>query len=280
MKINEQTKIASLLKHSPEVLECIVALSPDFKKLRNPLLRKLMAGRTSIAMASKIGKCSPQDFFKALAPLGFEYKRNADVAAPATAPQKTEMPDALKKIAQENYVYLDVRALLAEGTDPLKLIQQKVNALSSNEVLVVINNFEPVPLIKLLERQGFKAFILHKSEEHIETYFYKDSSSSFLSATPEITQTESASSKEHQDWETLLAQFDNKLQSIDVRHLEMPQPMMTILEALEHLPEQHALYVRHKRVPVFLLTELKDRGFDFRIKEMPNTEVYLLIFKN
>src|SRR5690606_27196399 len=57
MLINPQTKIATLLKHHPDALETIVMLSPDFKKLRNPILRKLMAGRTSIAMASKIGGC-------------------------------------------------------------------------------------------------------------------------------------------------------------------------------------------------------------------------------
>jgi hypothetical protein len=60
----------------------------------------------------------------------------------------------------------------------------------------------------------------------------------------------------------------------------MPMPMMTILEALETLPNQKALYVHHKRIPVFLLTELKDRNFDYRIKEVQDGEVYLLIFKN
>ncbi|MBW7893267.1 MAG: DUF2249 domain-containing protein, partial [Chitinophagaceae bacterium] len=67
---------------------------------------------------------------------------------------------------------------------------------------------------------------------------------------------------------------------VDVRHLEMPMPMMTILEALETLPENKALYVHHKRIPVFLLTELKDRQFEYRIKEVQEGEVYLLIFKN
>ena len=53
--MNKQ-KIAALLKQHPDALETIVTLSPDFKKLK-PILRKLMAGRTSIAMASKIGGC-------------------------------------------------------------------------------------------------------------------------------------------------------------------------------------------------------------------------------
>ncbi len=71
LSINAQTKIATLLKHHPDALEAIVSIAPDFKKLRNPILRKIMAGRTSISMASKIGKCTPDDFFKVLEPLGF-----------------------------------------------------------------------------------------------------------------------------------------------------------------------------------------------------------------
>lgn len=55
MVINERTKIGTILKHHPDALETIVALSPDFKKLRNPILRKLAAGRATIAMASKWG---------------------------------------------------------------------------------------------------------------------------------------------------------------------------------------------------------------------------------
>lgn len=54
MVINSDTKIAAILKQHPDALEAIISIDQKFGKLRNPLLRKLMAGRTSIAMASKI----------------------------------------------------------------------------------------------------------------------------------------------------------------------------------------------------------------------------------
>lgn len=53
MTITVNTKIAALIKQHPDALESIVKIHPKFEKLRNPLLRKIMAGRTSIA---KIGK--------------------------------------------------------------------------------------------------------------------------------------------------------------------------------------------------------------------------------
>ena len=74
--INANTKIAFLIKQHPDALDAIVSLSPKFEKLRNPILRKLMAGRASIAMASKIGGCSVSDFFVKLKDLGFEVEKN------------------------------------------------------------------------------------------------------------------------------------------------------------------------------------------------------------
>ncbi|WP_462239030.1 DUF1858 domain-containing protein [Ferruginibacter sp.] len=62
MTINANTKISSLLKYNADALEAIVSISPKFTKLRNPILRKVIAARTSIAMASKFGGCSVDDF--------------------------------------------------------------------------------------------------------------------------------------------------------------------------------------------------------------------------
>ena len=271
MQINAQTKIAALLKHHPDALETIITISPDFKKLRNPFLRKLMAGRTSIAMAAKVGGCTPDTFFKALAPLGFT-EDTSTVIEDESNNQKS-LPDYLKNLKSDQIIAFDVRVIIAEGKDPLKQIQQKVKEIKPSEALKIINSFEPVPLIKLLEQQGFKSYIDPINADLVETYFYRTSSV----VTTEINTEDTTTSG---DWEQVLQQFENNLQPIDVRHLEMPLPMMTILEALEKLPEGKALYVHHKRIPVFLLTELKDRNFDYRINEVQEGEVYLLIFKN
>ena len=78
MIINPNTKIAALIKQNPEALEAIVSLSPKFEKLRNPLLRKVIGGRTTISMASKLGGCSVDNFFDKLQPLGFEIDRTVN----------------------------------------------------------------------------------------------------------------------------------------------------------------------------------------------------------
>src|SRR6478609_7532709 len=110
MLINAQTKIAALLKHHPDALEAIVPLSPDFKKLRNPVLRKLMAGRTSIAMASKIGGCTPEDFFEKLKPFGFEAEASQPKEEEVATGQKA-IPQFIKELETHHIVTLDVRSM-------------------------------------------------------------------------------------------------------------------------------------------------------------------------
>lgn len=266
--INPQTKIADLIKSHPDALEAIITLSPDFKKLRNPVLRKLMAGRTSISMAARIGGCKPDDFFDILKPLGFVSDHSVQEEEII---HRKSLKEFVKDIEAAHIIPLDVRAMLAEGNDPLRLIQQHIKELKNGQVLKIINTFEPTPLIKLLEKQGFESYVDSIEKDLIETYFYKNKS-------VEDHQQESAA-PDNGDWNQLLKQYENNLVEIDVRQLEMPGPMMAILEELDKLNPDKALYVHHKRVPVFLLNELKDRNFDYRISEIGDSEVYLLIFK-
>ena len=175
MFINPNTKIAALLKQHPGALDAIVSLSPKFEKLRNPVLRKMMAGRASIAMASKAGGVRIEDFYNKLKPLGF-------------------------KIDEGNF-----------------------------------------------EKKANEQTVTNKTDAP--------------------------------DWDELINKFSAKLATIDVRELEMPGPMMKILDALDNLPEDHALFVYHKRIPLFLLPELAERKLEYRVKQISDNAVHLLIFK-
>ncbi len=265
MKINAATKIATLLKHDERALKAIISLSPKFEKLRNPLLRKLLAGRTSIAMASKIGGCEVADFFEQLKPLGFQVEGTAV----EEASRRTAMPDFLKHGKEGEIEVLDVRPVLDAGKDPLKQILAALQNLSAGQVLKIINSFEPSPLIMLAEKKGYSSYVETVGADLVATYLYKEKETGQL-----------VENLGNEEWEEAYVRFKDRLIEIDVRDLPMPQPMMTILEALEDLRSGQTLFVQHKKVPVFLLPELKERGFGYRIKEITDHHVQLLIFKN
>ncbi len=268
MIINSDTKIAAILKQNPAALDAIVSITPKFEKLRNPLLRKLMAGRTSIGMASKISGCSVTDFFKKLEPLGFEID---NTTMKVVNEEKPGLPSFFNSLKPGQIKEFDVRPIIDGGEDPLKLIIKKIKSIQTGEALKIINSFEPTPLILLLKKQGFESYVNKIENQLIETYFYRTGPGSV-----EINEKENIA----EDWDAILQKFQDKLQKVDVRQLEMPLPMHTILEALENLPKDSALFVYHKRIPVFLLPELAERKFDYRIKEISDGEVQLLIFKS
>lgn len=265
--INLNTKIGYLLKQNPKALDAIVSISPKFNKLKNPLLRKLMAPRTSISMASKIGGCSINDFFDKLEPLGFNVDRNAKLNENET---ETNIPEFMKNLQEDKLVEFDVRKMLEAGEDPLFPIREKVRDLPTGSILKLINTFEPIPLMELLGKQGYESYSKIAGEDLVYTYFYKSD---------KVKVTDSQKQENNEDWDSILNKFDGKLIEIDVRHLEMPMPMLTILDALDNLPKDTALFVFHKRIPVFLLPELQDRNYDYRIKEISDGNVNLLIFK-
>lgn len=261
MEINANTRLSVILKAHPDALEKIVSINKKFEKLRNPILRKLMAPRTSISMAAKIGDRKPGDFFEALAPLGFTFKDvivdENDKSSGFVVPTDTSILEVF-----------DVRPILDSGNDPLKAIVDRVNKLPQGKYLKIINTFEPTPLILLLEKKGFEANTVFVNDNLTETYFYKKEN---IEIKTDIENTE--------DWEVVLAKFKDNLVSIDVRHLEMPLPMTTILETLETLENGKALYVNHKKIPVFLLSELKERDYNYLIKEEGTNDVKLIIYK-
>lgn len=267
MIINANTKIGAIIKEKPEALEQIISLRPVFEKLRNPLLRKIIATRTSIAMASRLGGCSISDFYGKLQPLGFEI----DTVTLPEAEEKEPAPDFILSLKDGQLVDLDVRPVISSGKDPLKLIMEQVKTLKGGQVLKLINSFEPTPLIALLDKKGYLSYVDNRGDGLVETYFYK-SEKALEPEKPEINTAQS-------DWDEMMERYRGNLHTIDVRELAMPLPMHTILESLDELETGKALYVYHKRIPVFLLPELQDRQFDYRIKEIKEGEVHLLIFR-
>ena len=267
MIINNNTKISKILKQNPDALEAIVSITPKFEKLRNPLLRKLMAGRTSIRMASKISGCNVDEFFKKLAPLGFEI---GEATSTVKSEEKQPLPAFFNSLKPHQIIEFDVRPIIDADEDPLPLIVKKVKEIQQGQALKIINSFEPTPLLSLLKKQGFDSYVDVIDPHVIETYFFRTSNAAVV-----INDTENIP----EGWDTYIQKFTGKLKTIDVRQLEMPGPMMAILDAIESLPPGTALFVYHKRIPVFLLPELKEKKFDYRIKEIANNEVHLLIFK-
>lgn len=383
MKISSRTKISTILKQHPAAVEAIASISPHFGKLRNPVLRKLLAPRVTVADAARIGRCSPEDFAMVLAPLGFEWQ--------ATPPQQgvvgmagtvdgsggrthseteepgentTRTPDRLvdegesaghpagrdgrgkeeeagtamlpAAVREGRVRRMDVRPIIEAGVDPLRRIMETLEALPPDFALELVNSFEPTPLVRLLERKGYAAVIVH-GDELVTSYFYRRDGKRhkaqiaddgtvpgrdvgettagkrlFAEAKDPVDPEHAGTANQPVPLPTAPAgdtaghgrksgspadpagtvksmsaeamaeyrlNFPGHSRTVDVRQMEMPMPMVTILEALENMPESEALYVHHHRVPLHLLPELESRGYAVFVADLGEGNVKLFIHR-
>lgn len=282
--ISLDTRIKVLLEADQKnVIEALVELNANFAKLRNPILRKLFAPRVSIADACSIAKCESDAFFRKMAELGFEIEANlkSRILLKQETPEQSE-PEVSEGLKDENaapfykgrnVVVLDVRPSLAASQDPLKMILKAVKELMKDDCLKIVNTFEPVPLIELLADQGFSHYTERKGQDLVMTWFAKTEGS----AAVHIPVPGEGSGYL---FDAVLLQYGkDQIRYLNVRQLEIPLPMLTIMEHIEQLNECDLLYVYHKKLPVFLLPELEKRGFSYAFKRKSNVELDLLIFR-
>lgn len=268
MEICCKTKISAIIKENPDAIEAIAAINPHFEKLKNPILRRLLARRVTIEDAARIGKTRPEVFFERLKPLGFSVK---EIPSACQHQNPTSSLEAfLEDVLTDNMQRLDVRGDIAAGKDPFQKITKALAELPEDGVLLLVNSFEPAPLINLVSSKGYSCYVEEKDE--VYTYIKKENIGEETAVNPKATPAEGS-------FNELYTAFTGRMQTIDVRNLGMPQPMMRILETLEQLPAGQALYVHHQRVPQFLLPELKTRGFEYTLQEMDADNVKMIIYK-
>jgi len=268
MKINAQTKISDIIKENKEVIDVIATINKHFKKLKNPILRKVLAPRVTIADAAKIGGIDINILFDRLSSIGFEVERIDNTN------NKTEISNKNDDyFTGKDIIELDARIDLEKGIDPFKSIMSGIKQLPENKVLKIINTFEPLPMIKILSEKGY-AFKVERKDDLVYTYFTKIAGKTIEKDLPsEIIE------DDKELFDRVYANYKDRIKEVDVRNLEMPLPMVTILQEIENLPQGNALYVHHKRIPQFLLKELAERGYNLVGSKIDEVNTKLIIYK-
>jgi len=277
--IGPNTKVKVLLDaNQAPVIEALVKLNKNFSKLRSPFLRNLLARRVTIAEACKIANCKIDDFLNSMEKIGFKANfSRADVLPTDVLLSKHQATaPSIDFTRKSTVVELDVRPYLENDQDPLRVIQKSIKLLAEGDRLKLINKFEPTPLIVLLESQGYLHQVDFIADDHVVTWFEKNTMGFCATALPENT----TEPEEIDAFNAVKNRFAaNKIKYIDVRYLEMPAPMLLILEHIDSMSEDQLLYIYHKKVPLLLLTELEESGFAYHFNFHSNTGVDMLIYR-
>ncbi len=266
MKINAQTKISDIIRENKDVIDVIATINKHFKKLKNPILRKVLAPRVTVADAAKIGGIDIDVLLNRLSSIGFDTERIEKENTGSSKPENNYFEG-------KEIVELDARIDLEKGIDPFKSIMSSIKELPENNVLKIINTFEPLPMIKILSEKGY-AFKVERDNDIVYTYFTKISGKTVENNLPvELIE------DDEELFDKVYNNYNGNIKEVDVRDLEMPLPMVTILQEIENLPKGSALYVHHKRIPQFLLKELQERGYNLVGNKIDEANTKLIIYK-
>ena len=271
MIITANTKISKIIKQDKKVIDVIASINKHFRKLKNPILCKMLASRVSVADAAKIGGVTAEAFLKKLQENGYQVEFNGK--------EKEETPGNITENKKENtmnktdVVTLDVRPVLAGGVDPFDEIMKTLKSMEDHQTLLIINTFEPIPILNILKKRGYEYKTERPEPGVVHTYLHK------TDAGPASGDVMKIKADEADDFGTIESRFAGKMTEVDVRNLEMPMPMVTVLEELEKLNEGEALYVHHKRLPQYLLPELENRNFKLVQKPIDDDNLKLIIYK-
>lgn len=270
--ITKDMKISKMLENYPATLEILLQTSPHFNKLKNKLLRKTLASRVNIEQASSIAGADLNSLLfnlnKAVNPIStpqFEIE-NSTIDKFKIDESADEF---LESIKDKKIITLDVRPIIESGKDPFTDIMSKVKLLTNDEIFLLINSFEPIPLYSVLGKKNFEHKTI-KREEEFNVYFFRKDNSSI----------DAGNVSEEKNHESMAAHELENVIEIDVRELSPPEPMIKILETLSKVDEKTVLVVHHHREPLMLYPKLEERGYKAISNKINENYFKVVIMKN
>lgn len=238
--ITADTRVSDALAAHPELRERLPAFHPAFGKLTHPVLGKILPRLVTVAEAARVAGV---DVDALVAVMNLPSGAPLPAAVPGPAPVATPAPDW---VDPARVVELDVRPLLGQGVDPLGVILAALRALPDGGQLRVLAPFEPVPLIGLLRRQGWRSWSAW-SEGTCAVVFGRDAGGPVEG----VVGPNPGACRRGDGW------------TIDVRGLEPPEPMNRVLAAVD--AAQLPLRIVHEREPALLFPQLDRRGLRWEI---------------
>ncbi len=261
--VRPEMKVAEVLERWPELLGVFLEASPAFQRLKNPLLRKTMPRLVTVAQAARIAGLAPEELLARLnRALGLEVQGETPFPEEVESRVGTPPPPWLSAPLG---VGLDVRPILDAGGEPFPAIMAAAQRVRPGERLVLEVSFEPIPLYRVLAKQGFLPWCERMGEGHYRAHFYRQGAGE-AGGQAAFPLTEA-------DWASYRAEVTIE------ENLEPPLPMLRVLEALAQLRPGEKLLVHHVRRPIHLLARLEEEGHAYALKDLGPGRVEILIRK-
>ena len=167
--ITPKTKIFDLLAAYPDLEDTLIKAAPEFKKLKNPVLRKTITRITNIGQAASVGGLNVEELVNILRKeAGQESISQIDDSGNKyniTCPEWYKEDRIIKTV--------DVRDMLHAGEQPVHEVLSDLKKLEEKEILKIIAPFIPAPLIDKSLSLGYRHWLEKKQEDEYFVFFVK-----------------------------------------------------------------------------------------------------------
>jgi hypothetical protein len=164
--ITPDSKLADLLARWPGLEDVLLEISPHFKALKNPVLRRTVAKVATLRQVSTVSGV----------PLGVLVSRLRAGAGLAPEPiaeegggPAAERPDwaDARRVTRTH----DARAAIEAGEHPMPRVMADLTVLGDGEVYALVTPFVPAPLVDLARGKGFEGYSVSEGDALVRTYF-------------------------------------------------------------------------------------------------------------
>ena len=164
--ITPDSKLGDLLARWPALEQVLLEISPHFRALQNPVLRRTVAKVATLRQVSKVSGVP-------LGALVTRLRAAAGQAPLAMAEEAAAAPAARPGWATEAAVTrrLDARAAIEAGEHPMPAVMRDLAQLGPGEVYELVTPFVPAPLVEMAAEKGYVAHSETGPDGVVRTWF-------------------------------------------------------------------------------------------------------------
>jgi len=166
--ITPEVKVGELLDHYPDLEMVLLELSPTFKKLQNPVLRRTVAKVTTLKHAAKVGGL---DLGRLINELRSSVGQEKFHAESNSEKQQGKPPSWL--VVDQITLRIDVRPMLESGEKPVGKVMSELAKVPEGRICELTASFLPAPMIEMAEKKGFESWSKEESGNLIKVYLYR-----------------------------------------------------------------------------------------------------------
>ena len=166
--ITPHTKIIDLLEAYPQLEDVLIDIAPTFKKLKNPALRRTIAGVTSLKQVASMGDIPIESIINRFRGI---VGQEETTTMENSEKKANEIPAWFETVKVTKS--FDARETIAQGGHPLGDVMGDLMAWQKGDIYELITPFLPAPLLDKVKDIGFEVCTKKENDGLFRNYFCK-----------------------------------------------------------------------------------------------------------